>query len=216
MTTPDITIPTSLLEAVARWALPEGDRPHLSQIVLRNNEMVATDGRRLVYVPIETHGYVLGLRRCDALAAVAAQDAWVAADKRIETRRRSKRTIRIRRAQQTGGIEMRLGEGDRPMLLSTEELGAAPPYEQLLAASNWTRADAPPDGIVFNPSYLSAVHDVVSAIAESGHEPPPGTEGRVLFGGCVLVARWGGRTDPVLLEGPAGSRFVIMPMARLA
>lgn len=72
----EISIATSLLEAVAHWAAPESDnRPHLSQLVFRDGEVVATDGHRLVRVPIETHGLAIGLRRQDAITAVAAQDA---------------------------------------------------------------------------------------------------------------------------------------------
>jgi hypothetical protein len=65
MTTP-ISIQTDLLEAVARWALPAGDDLlRLSQVRIADGEIVATDGKRGVRVPIDTHSQTLGIWRAE-------------------------------------------------------------------------------------------------------------------------------------------------------
>lgn len=184
---PEIIVSTALLEAVARWALDESaNTPHLSQVVFRDStrEMLAVDGCRLVRVPIATNGLSLAICRCDALAATAAARALGSA------------SIRIRKPAD-GVIDLRICAGDRPVTRVIESTLTPPPIDELC---DWLAAHSPsvpPAGIAFNPKYLAAVHEIVQVI-----EPGAG----------VIVKHWGGLLDPTLYEGPAGSRFVIMPM----
>ena len=195
---PTVSIPTSLLEAVARWALPDtGERRHLSQIAFRASEMVATDGVRIVRVPFGLAGLTCGLRRCDALAAVAAQDALLP-----RCTPRERRVIRIHRPS-PGVLVLLPGLGTHPAMRVAEVADAFPSYDEVFTAIGaGARPATAPDGIAFNPEYLAAIQEVAEAL-----EPNAGQR-------AVTVARWGGLLDPTLFTGPAGSQFVIMPMTR--
>jgi hypothetical protein len=192
-----ITISTSLLEAVARWALPESENSlHLSQIVFRDGEVIAVDGCRLVRVPINTNGLTFGLRRADAFAAVAAQDAMAGryVGYARGSQRPSSKTLRIER--RSGGLGIFLGDGARPVMVVEEtDLRMFPPIEEVMPRER----RSPPDGIGFNPRYLAGIDEVVSVLTD---EPTHRS---------VQVTSHGHPLDPTLFEGPGGSRFVVMP-----
>lgn len=200
-----ITVPTDLLEAVARWAAPESEnRLYLSQVVVADGELVASDGKRGVRVPIGAHGQMLGIWRADALMAVAAQDAMVQHDRRIELRRRGSRTIGIEPID-GGRLRLHLADGGMPSLVvhaCTEEFPLKSMRDIFGAVSS--ERTLIPDGICFDPKYLAAIDEVKSVITE-------------VQAGGVRVVKWGGPHDPMIFEGPAlegcgPSMMVVMPM----
>jgi hypothetical protein len=201
MTTP-ITIPTDLLEAVARWALPAGDDLlRLSQVRIADGELVATDGKRGVRVPIQTHDQTLGIWRADALMAVAAQDAMH--EKRVGARRPSGRSIAVEPIE-GGRLRLHLAAGGMPSLVvrACTESFPLEPLREIFGAVSLAKTPTP-DGISFDPALLAAIDEVKRALTarEIG----------------VRVVQWGGPLDPMIFEGPAlegcgPSRFVVMPM----
>src|SRR5215467_7302110 len=66
-----ISVPTNVLEAVAKWAGTDKTRTHLHQVLFAKGVMVAVDGHRMVIVPCETFGLTIGVDRKYLLAAVA-------------------------------------------------------------------------------------------------------------------------------------------------
>lgn len=199
-----ISISTNLLEAVAGWALPEGDnRAHLSQILFRDDEMIAYSGTRAVVVPIETHGLIGNLWRGDAFTAVAAQDAMVKADARIEPRRRDARSIGIEPIE-GGRLRLRLSEPTGTPSLVVRACTEEMPLEALRKIMSTPSSTTAPGEMGFDPAYLASIDDVVRAIE-------PARRG-------VKVVRWGGPLDPMVFEGDVTeptlkrARFVIMPM----
>jgi hypothetical protein len=196
-----ITIPTDLLEAVARWAEPEGERPYLAQVLIADGELIATDGKRGVCVPILARGPTLGIWRADALAAVSAQDALVQHDKRIEKRRRSARTIGIEPID-GGRLRLRLGDHASLVVRACTEQFPLQPLRDIFGAVSSAKTPTP-NGVCIDPAYLAAIDDVKCAITGA------------LIG--VRVVQWGGPRDPMIFEGPGledcgPSRMVVMPM----
>jgi hypothetical protein len=200
-----ITISTDVLEAVAKWALPEGEsRPYLSQIFFHNDEMIALDAKRAVIVPVKTYGLSVGLWRAHALSAIAAQDAHVAADARITVRRRAARSITIEPTE-TGHLRLcLLNHSETPSMLvkaCTETM----PLDELRKIMDGPPLQPTLGVTAFDPSFLAGIDEVTRAIE-------PQRRG-------VKVVRWGGELDPVIFEsdlidgmGTGRARFVVMPM----
>lgn len=202
MTTTGITVPTSLLEAAARWAAPDGvELRHLQQVRLDDGELLASDGMRGVRIPMQTHGLTLGIWRAHALTAVAAQDALVKLEGRVAGR--GLRSITVQPI--TGGrVRLHLAD-DGAVSIVVPECTATFPVEHLrgLWDTSSNAAVPTPDGFCFDPTLLAAVDDVRRAF----HDGDTG----------VRVVKWGGPLDPMFFDGPAlegcgPSRMVVMPM----
>lgn len=191
MTTP--IIKTDLLLAVSRWSAPASDnRPHLSVVLFKGNEMVACDGHRLVRVPVACAGLTIALGRDHIAAACAAQafcrgtalrDAEYGGDA-VEISIDGKRaSINVGRFSVHGPL------GDP---------GAYPPIEQVMPKE---RPDKSPDGYGFDPRYLAEIHEVqIAAGAKTG------TQG-------VKITGWSADgLGAMLFEGHMGIRYVVMPV----
>ena len=66
-----IVIKTELLDAIARFAYPYQDRA-ISRVAFRNEQIIATDGHRIVIADFKLHGQSFAIERRHLLAAVAA------------------------------------------------------------------------------------------------------------------------------------------------
>ncbi len=205
-----ITISTDLLAALAAWTVPAEDniRMPMQCIVFRNNEVIACNGKVVARVPLDTDERTLGIHRSYALAAVAAQDAWVHDDKTIAKRRRSGRSIGIVPLENGTGIMLLLAPPDHPSMLPLAmrtspilhvpagDIAGYPPIDQVMPSR---RPEGNP-AASFNLELLDGMRAIVEA---AGRQPP-----------WVAITAWGEGRDPVLFEGAGGCRFVVMPMTR--
>jgi hypothetical protein len=207
-----LTLSTALLTAVAKWATPSLDRPHLAQVVIRDKEIFATDGHRLVRVPIDTD-LEIAIYRKHILAAAAAQRSLNfnnfhdddADDD--EPRPRSPRSPSLGISKADGALvridldldagsmtSMTVTAGHLDLAITRKQLDAAVPAPSLVS----------PSGHIFNPQYLAAIDEVNAAL---GGERT----------GVKCVA-WGAPNadgefhGAMTFQGAQGSRFVIMPM----
>jgi hypothetical protein len=212
-----IVIKTDLLAAIARWAYSEQDRPHIGRVIFRRDEIIATDGRRLVRLQHDCHGYEFGVSRRDVLAACAAQD--------MRARHHSQWAVRL-------GTDIEAGsDGDAVLTAGgMREVGVAWNGESKAKfglgddayyyCNTSTLADMPkidavmlgardgefPIGRGFNIAYLAGMEQVVHAAGHS-HD---GT----------AIESWSNELGPFQFTSPVGAppgeagsvRFVIMPM----
>jgi hypothetical protein len=183
-----ITISTKLLAAVSKWAYSSDDRPHLSVVLFRDDEMVATDGHRLVRVPVASNGLTLAVDREHISAAVAAQ----ACSKRDAAQ-----------DPKYGGSAVEITKPDKRIVIKLGRIAIAgpagdplmyPPFNQVMPKGQ----NGSPDGRVFNPAYLAAIDEVRQASGGGSHG--------------VRIVAWGGEIDAALFESYGGIRYVIMPM----
>src|SRR5215470_10947248 len=146
---PPITVPTNVLEAVAKWAGTDETRSHLHQVLFTKDVMVALDGHRMVIVPCETFGLTIGIDRKYLLAAVAAQ-----------------RMMKIERAHITiepteDPMFVRLGlvptSRKSGLIVRAAESEKFPPYEKVVRDSEKEKPSVGPEGYGFNPRYIDAI-----------------------------------------------------------
>lgn len=177
---PPISISSRLLEAIALWAYQGSDRPHLNVVAFRGGEMIATDGHRLVRIPIPLLGErTFGLRVEHVQLVCRAFGP--------------KATLQIRPDGKRVEIEV---NGDSPVVwVAKEDIANYPPIDQVEPTAC---LGSEPAGIVLNARYLADVQRIAEIIDPVNL--------------AVRVTKWGGMPDPVLFEGPQGSRFVVMPM----
>lgn len=186
--TTEIVIGTALLEAVAKWTHDELDRPNINQVMFRDDHVIATDGHRLVSVPIETHGLEIGVSRWDVMAAVAAQRALEPSADQIR--------VEVVTNGKYPRLLLRLSDGDTPMIVTTPASGEFPTRGQVSGLMLIDRGTTRPE--VFNPCFHAAIHEVASILG---------------LDNCgVRVVGWDGALGPNHYEGPLGSHFVVMPM----
>ena len=145
-----ITISTNLLEAIAKWSYVDTDRPHITCVLFDRKHVVATDGHRLVRVPIKNPGPKFTVARPHLFAAIEAQHAMNAREL----------TLSLDGTVVTIGIA--------PKVTMTVPVGPEgyPPYEQVIPKG---ADDAPLAGYCINPKYLAAVDEVHRAIGGGPH-----------------------------------------------
>lgn len=192
--TASIIIKTDLLLAVSRWAAPHGDnRPHISVVLFKGNEMVAVDGHRLVRVPVACNGLTIAVDREHIAAAAAAQafcrdgmyrdEDWGGSSAVEITQAKGRVSISV------GRIAVTAPAGDPTTF---------PPIDQVMPKE---RPESRPDGYGFNPKYLAAIDDVETAAGAA-----PGQRG-------VKITGWSADGfGPMLFEGYMGIRYVVMPV----
>lgn len=187
-----ITISTALLAAIAKWAADDTMIPHLCCVVFHDGELYATDGYRLVRMPIGDKKFSAAIARHHILAAAAAQR---------ELRGNGRKQIAIT----VDGVKATLDLG--PAAMTVRQVDMTPHTREVLDATEPKYStERVPDGHVFNPALLAAIGEVHNAARDGGGE----------LG--VKLAKWGapdGNGDllePVVLTGAGGTRFVVMPM----
>jgi len=179
-----ISIQTNLLAAVAKWAYPDTDKPHLSMVLFTLGEYVACDGHRLVRVPLDYSGPSFGVDRSHLLAAVAAQREMSVAIKEIQI------------AADDAKVVLTVAPPSVILTVPKRDASAYPPYEQVMPQG---KPDKLPERYGFNPRYLDAIHEVDQA------SRPGSTNG-------VRIAAWGGSLDSMMFTNTDGIRFVVMPV----
>lgn len=200
-----LTVSTDLLHAVAQWSYKStsaDDRLHLSVVALIDGELVATDGDRLVRVPIDApKKLTLSIGRDHVLAAVAAQREISSYEVLHREDDQHQRTIGIELG--AGGIRLDLGKIS--MLVPAGPIEKYPSIATIAAAMPTGTKSMPPDGYTIDPDYVAAIADVQRAIDQDE-----------LRG--VRLTAWsdaddeGKRTGVMLFEGGGGTRYLIMPM----
>lgn len=174
-----ILVAARLLDAVASWAYQCADRPHLSVVAFMGGEMVATDGHRLVRMPVAGLG--------DRRFGIWAPDAAMAL-----------RAFGPRAILDIDPASGRIAIGDRnrePILtVKAHDIDGYPPIDEIM---NKDRRGNAPDGIVLNARYLADVQRIAEII-----DPADST---------IRIVSWGDKLDPLIMEGPRGSRYLLMP-----
>jgi hypothetical protein len=192
-----ISVPTNLLEAVAKWAGTDETRPHLHQVLFTQGTMVAVDGHRLIVAPCETFGMTVGVDRSYLLAAVAAQRAMKVDPPHV---------ITIEPALDgTYPRYVRLGFMPNSfkigMIVMAADDSSCPPYKQVMRDSA-VRPAGGPDGYGFDPRYLAAIAEVDAATTAAG-----------LGRNGVEVVSWSeDRLGAMTFRSQAGVTFLVMPM----
>ena len=187
-----ITVPTNEVAAVAKWAASSNERPHLTLVVWRNGEYIATDGKRLVRVPCGTGTITVGVARRHLLAAVAAQREMKPSGERELTLTPNGTTVQI-------GI----GDGLK-MVVPAGNVRDFPTVETIERVSSASGSPSP-DGYVMDPRLLAEVQEVNSATVDHCERG-------------LRIVSWGGandageRLEPMTMRNDRGVTFVIMPM----
>jgi len=193
---PPITVLTNVLAAVAKWTSADDTRLHLRLVVFRDDELIATDGHRLVRVPCPTYGHTFGIDRAHVLAAAKAQHE-------LEAPR--PRAIQLWPADD-GHVRLRLTgpplQRNVSLKVPAGRVEDYPPIEQVMPT---TVPAVGPQNYVMDPRYLAAVEEVTSAMQPDTHRG-------------VTLAAWGPPDErgellgSMLFTNAGGARFVIMPM----
>jgi hypothetical protein len=187
-----ITIKTDLLLAVSRWAYDGDNRPHIRVVLFKGDEMVATDGHRLVRAPVHCTGMTLAVDRDHIAVAAAAQALCNDSAPRDDEYRG--RAVEISMADDRIAINV----GRFVVHGPRGNAGAFPPIEQVMPTE---RPDRHPDGYGFDPKYLAAIHEVQVAAGAQ-----PGSQG-------VKITGWSADgLGAMLFDGHCGIRYVIMPV----
>lgn len=176
-----IKISADTIAAVAKWASADHDRPHLRMVMFARGECVATDGHRLVIVPITYDGPRFGVDRADLLAAVAVHRE-LRADLDLEI------ALDGKKAKITIGYH-------RVLTVPACDASAYPPYRMLVDGSG--KGSKSIEGHSFNPAYMAGIDEInrtMPAVA-----------------GVRITGWGDDKRDPVVFENTAGARFIIMP-----
>jgi len=182
--TPVISVPTNVLEAVAKWAGTDESRTHLHQVLFSKGVMVAVDGHRMVIVPCETFGLTIGVDRAYLLAAVAAQRVLRIDRPHTITIEPTEDPLFVRlglvpSSSKSGGLIVRAADSEK-----------FPPYEQVVRDSEAHKPSAGPEGYGFNPRYIDAIAEVDAATCDA-NGLPAGSRG-------VKITSWS-RGAPIAL-----------------
>jgi len=186
-----ISISTNVLAAIVKWSCQDRDRLHLCAVLFEKDRAIATDGHRMVLLPIPTHGHHLLVDGQHIGAAVAAQ-------RDMKVQRPHSITI------EPGDKSIILGlDKGVSLVVPTRDPAQYPPYDQVVPKVD-PKANAP-HGYILNPRYLAAIAEVNDAVA-------PSTQ-------CgIRVVAWspsdanGQQLGAMLFEGHEGVQFVVMPM----
>lgn len=172
-----------LLEAIAKWAYPGPDRPHLSMVLFTKNEAVACDGHRMVIAPIPFRGPAFGVDRTHLIAAVAAQRSLsVSSDIQID--------------RDGDLISLAIAPGVK-LVAPWQDATKYPPYEQVNPKRVEGRPLPEPYG--FDARYMAAIDEVDRAARDGGPSQ-------------ISVLAWGGPMDAMMYEGFGGIRYIVMPV----
>ena len=221
-----IVIKTELLDAIARFAYPYQDRA-ISRVAFRNEQIIATDGHRIVIADFKLHGQSFAIERRHLLAAVAAQDAMERSFDSISERlgydvEASDGGASILSGERRGGREMTITPGVSSVAFDVGsgigiqvELASFEGYPDIAKADRgwhrgWERAQRRPDErplYGLNPGFLADMETLVRA---AGH-----------WSAGIELTNWGRdpNADPIEFTAPHGAqpgeqlvRVVIMPM----
>lgn len=208
-----INVRTDLLHAVAKWAHGDASRA-IGAVAFRDNEIVATDGHRLVIVPCETNGHAFGVYRSHLLAAVAAQNSLArdGIDPRV-----GHDIVEVEDHMVGPYLTVADGPfGDRVVDLWPVDghvqidLGAVRVIASKIDISQYPDVrsvlkhgddSSTPDGYLLDARFLAAIEEVNTAHAN--------------YQSGVRVVKWGrligGVRDPLVLKSETGVTFVVMP-----
>lgn len=198
-----VAMPINLLAALGAFASTDDMRPSMRGVLVKNTELVACDGLRLVRVDMihdafdDSHigGYSGGFLESPYLIPLRAITACVAAAKAIHAKR-----VRVWREALTIGKPIRLEVStytDIAFVMETRSTDLDyPPIDQLMNAGPLP-TDKPPE-IIFNPRLLADVAPVLDAL---GISPARG----------LKITGWGDAIAPMHFEA-TGVRFIMMPM----
>jgi len=193
--TPVISVPTNVLEAVAKWAGTDETRSHLHQVLFSKGVMVAVDGHRMVIVPCETFGLTIGVDRKYLLAAVAAQRVMKIDRPHIITIELTEDPMFVR----LGLVPTSRKSG---LIVKAAESEKFPPYQQVVPDSEKHKPFTGPEGYGFDPRYIEAIAEVDAATCDASE---------VSRG--VKITSWSpDRLGPMVFVNQAGVKFVLMPM----
>jgi hypothetical protein len=188
-----ISVPSNVLEAVAKWTGTDEVRPHLRQVLFTKGTMVAVDGHRMVIVPCETFGLTVGIGRQYVLAAVAAQ--------------RALKVDQLTIAPVVADGMVRLGLDPKhpriSILVPAADTDKFPPYERMMRDSERAEGPESPAGHRINPSHLAAIAEVDAATCDASE---------ILDRGVKVTAWSRDRLGAMVFENMAGVKFLIMPM----
>jgi hypothetical protein len=186
-----ISISTNVLAAIVKWSCQDRDRLHLCTVLFEKGRAIATDGHRLVALPIPTNGHRLLVDSQHLSAAVAAQR-----DMKIDR----PRSIGIEPGER--GTILTIDNGVTMTVPSRDPAGY-PPWEKVIPKAGG--ATKSPNGYILDPRYLAAIAEVNSAIVPNSNRG-------------VRVVAWGpvnedgDSLDAMLFEGNDDVQFVVMPM----
>lgn len=188
-----ITIKTSLLLAVSRWSSVASDnRPHLSVVLFRGNEMVACDGNRLVRVPVACNDLTIAIDRDHIAAAAAAQAS--CKDSAPRDDEYGGRAVEI----SIDGKRAAINVGRFAVYGPLGDPSTYPPYDKVMPKERPARH---PDGYGLDPRYMAAIQEVEDASGAA-----PGSRG-------VKVTGWSADgLGAMLFESFRNIRYVIMPV----
>lgn len=197
-----ISVPTNVLEAVARWAGTDESRRHLHQVLFTKGAMVAVDGHRMVIVPCETFGMTIGVDRQYLLAAVAAQ-RMLKAPREITIA-----PVAIDSALKSFSpslVQIAVSPPVVRFLVPSADTDKFPPYEQVVRDSEKAEHSGSPVGYGFDPKYMAAIAEVDAATCDANDI---GLGNR----GIKLTAWSTDRLGAMVFVNQAGVKFLIMPM----
>jgi hypothetical protein len=188
-------VATDLFAAVAKWSHKGPDKPHLGGVTFRDGEMYATDGHRMVRVPMETTLEVT-IRRDHIQAAAAAQKVI-----RFSALIQNKRPV-IEISMFRNQVRMDLGSLTLTVTPLTHDVFSRATLDSLSSGLVVTRG---PVNYAFDPHLLAAISEVNDAACADTD------------GGSVKLLKWGSPTrgsaaEPILFEGHGGILFMIMPV----
>lgn len=186
-----ITIGTNVLASVVKWACTDVTRSHICTVLFERGHAIATDGHRMVLLPIETNDQRLLVDARHLSAAVAAQR-----DMHVD------RPHAITLSRDDAHVVLGIGNGAK-LVVPYRAPEQYPPYEQVIPKHD--PAAPAPHGYILDPRFLAAIAEVNAAVAPNAQRG-------------VKVVAWsptdadGQMLGAMLFEGYEGVRFVVMPM----
>lgn len=184
-------ISVDLLSAVSRWC-HDDTRKHLNQVVIIQGEMRATDGHRLVRVPVKTpRGFVIGLMQyhLDKVCEIA----------------RVVGMSRVTLSQGSRGVTYDIG-GIVSYVAPLGPVDDFPDAAKLDKVAPVTPLSSLPPSVAVNAQFLKDIVEIESALCHyHGIEEDPG----------VALVSWGDTTQALEFRSayakPA-ARYIVMPM----
>lgn len=192
-------MPINLLAALSAFASTDDMRPSMRGVLVKNTELMACDGHRLVRVDMIHDAFddshIGGILESPYTIPLRAITACVAAAKAIHAKR-----VRVWREALTIGKPIRLEVSTYTDIAFVMEAWPTdlgyPPTDQLMNAGP-PPTDFPPE-IIFNPRLLADVAPVLDALGISRARG-------------LKITSWGDAIAPMHFEA-TGVRFIMMPM----
>ena len=189
-----IEMSVALLSAVVRWTRNDGNNKHLAQVVVRDGELIACDGHRLVRVSIRAPStFSFGMDRFNVTELVTV--ARTLGVERIGVDIGSKSEIVV----DVGRATYRCPYGPLKDFPSSRKLNGVGPDGRAL-----TKA---PPGVGVNPTFLADIAGVQLAIGGSDVGVDDGHH-------AVRLVAWGGLRDAVEFRSTGDDvvRYILMPV----